>query len=209
MEKVFRILDQANVKYTSLCLSGKWTQTTKRQSRFVASYVKCDNCLGNHFINNCTMEKNPEVIEKNKAARLASYSGRGGGRSSGQGGRGGRGGRGNAGDRGSKGNAGDNYGQHAWKKPADNETVRNINGKAYAACKHHGWNCGEKAHTTGACPDSEESGYTIRADLAELLEDNGGNRGKNKASSRASKRGKSKKRGTHQFASTITVAKKM
>ena len=42
-----------------------------------------------------------------------------------------------------------------------------------------------------------------------MSEENSGNRGKNKESSRASKRGKSKTKGENQFASMITMAKKM
>ena len=41
-----------------------------------------------------------------------------------------------------------------------NETTRLIDGSAYAACKHCGWNTGSISHTTGAHDLSFKSGYS-------------------------------------------------
>ena len=95
-----------------------------------------------------------------------------------------RGNRGNHNSNGQHNGKSNNYGQKQWGKPKNNETVRKIEGKAYAACKQCGWNKGQSAHTTGRHDDYEHNpnGFKtpsgLKAEMKRVQE--GHNRQKNR-----------------------------
>ena len=170
IEQVEQIWDEADRLYASFTLRSEWVaMPSAHYSKDGAAGVKCDNCLGPHYIRDCTQPRDEARITTNREARVASSGGRGGGR--GRGGRGDRGGRGRGGN-GGRGRGGNNasktgYTRGRFGKPKENELVRKINGIAHAACKECGWNKGSKAHTTGShdfVMDTPGS-YTIRGSL--------------------------------------------
>merc|ERR1712086_793003 len=149
LEQISTVLETALREYASYSLffrSDAWMQGTTHahKASVPPNGVKCDNCLGPHYMNQCPKEFDEARIAKNREAR---------GAAPGRGGRGRRGGRG--------GGARTGYGRGKFGAPDKNETVRLIDGSAYAACKHCGWNKGRCSHTTGAHDVSSKSGYSV------------------------------------------------
>ena len=174
-EKISTVLSTALTTYASYCLStgdDAWMRTSSVRANTATTPpagFKCDNCLGPHYMNACPKEFDEAAIARNRAARGAS-GGRGGGRSQGRGGRGGRGRGGRTG-----------YSKGKFSPPAPGEVARLVNNKAYAACKHCGWNTGATAHTTGAHGLSAKLGYQQSYILHEAMnkvkDDDNGNGG--------------------------------
>ena len=133
--------------------------------------IKCDNCLGNHFIPDFVKERYQEDIKRNKAARGGGPGcGRGRGRGvRGVGRTGGHAGRGRSGGGGCNGRFDNNSDRGARRKPSEGEEVCIMKGQSYAACKHCGRKDGSKAHTNGACDASRLSGYAMRTSLSDQM----------------------------------------
>ena len=166
LEQINLIFEEALSQYASFSLSSEWNATRHSAHNANVKGVACDNCLGPHYIRDCTSDKDEVAIARNRKARQQ--------RQSSGGGRGGRGGRGGCGGRGGRGGRGDNnnnknahgYGRGKFGKPYEGETVRKIGGKAYCACKTCGWNKGSTAHTTKAHADAQyPESYVMRPSL--------------------------------------------
>ena len=125
---------------------------------------KCDNCLGPHFMNQCPKEFNDTRISKNRETCGADP---------------GRRGRGGCGGRGER-RGGTHTGCGCWKfgAPAKDETVHLVDGSAYAACKHYGWNTGSYMHTTSDHEVSKKIGYSVSFALQTKLNKLGGTTGR-------------------------------
>jgi hypothetical protein len=178
LEQISTVLETALREYALYSLStgdDAWMQSaTYTHKAFVPpNGFKCDNWLGPHYMNQCPKEFDEARIAKNQEARGAA-SGRG--VCGGCGGRGDRGGRGGHGGRGGCARTG--YGCGKFGSPDKNEIVRLIDGSAYAACKHCGWNTGRCSHTTGAHGVSLKSGYSasfaLQTQLNKLVNKDGG-----------------------------------
>ena len=157
MEKISMLMETALDQYASYSLAtgdDQWITPTTHANRASTppKGFKYDNCLGDHFMNQCTKDFNDDRIAQNRKARGVPPSNYSGGRGSrgGRGGRGRRSGRSGRGGGGRGGRGGGAYGEGKFGPPQKNETVRLVDGTAYAACKTCGWNCGPKAHTSGA-----------------------------------------------------------
>ena len=154
LEQIRTILDEADKHYSSFTLSSEWNASPSANS----FGVTCDNCGGSHVVRDCTEPKDQDRIARNAKARNEKFreyrannnnsnSNRGGDRNYG----------GNRNNNGQQQGKSNNYGRKQWGKPKDNEIVRKIQGKAYAACKQCGWNKGPSAHTTGRHDDYERN----------------------------------------------------
>eukprot|EP00984_Skeletonema_dohrnii_P030099 scaffold21245_cov98-Skeletonema_dohrnii-CCMP3373.AAC.3 len=156
LTRLDKVLLKAVAMYDSACMANKWTAS----SAGVYVLGNCFNCDQNHEggwrkcpkpTNQANIDKNIALHKLKKATERGPSSG-GGGRSK------------SVAASGAKPSGFQPYNNRSkWGPPGKGETAKNINGKAYCACRTcGGWISGDDAHSTG----SHEAWAKDRANFA-------------------------------------------